>query len=85
LGQKRNGIRPDATHILPIFRTTQANLGGVKAKKLQIQNSFLSLYPQIKYSFFIKGVWFLLRRAERLGSWKPWQPICDSAGNGAKT
>jgi len=23
----------------------------------------------------VKGVWFLLRRAERLGSWKPWQPI----------
>lgn len=23
----------------------------------------------------VKGVWFLLRRAERLGSEKPWQPI----------
>jgi len=23
----------------------------------------------------VKGVWFLLRRAERLGSAKPWQPI----------
>jgi len=37
-----------------------------------------------------KGVWFLLRRVERLGSLKPWQPDCshpepDEAGKGAKT
>jgi hypothetical protein len=30
---------------------------------------------QIKYSFLLKGVWFLLRRVKRLGSAKPWQPI----------
>jgi len=32
-----------------------------------------------------KGVWFLLRRAERLGSAKPWQPNRQLAVNGAKT
>jgi len=33
----------------------------------------------------VKGVWFLLRRVERLGSAKPWQPIRLLAGKGAKT
>jgi len=32
-----------------------------------------------------KGVWFLLRRAERLGSAKPWQPIPIYREKGAKT
>jgi hypothetical protein len=32
-----------------------------------------------------KGVWFLLRRAERLGSEKPWQPIPLNREKGAKT
>jgi len=41
---------------------------------LDFQKSFLPLTPQIKYSFLKKGVWFLLRRAKRLGSVKPWQP-----------
>jgi hypothetical protein len=33
----------------------------------------------------LKGVWFLLRRVERLGSVKPWQPTRQLTGNGAKT
>jgi len=32
-----------------------------------------------------KGVWFLLRRVERLGSVKPWQPIPAIREKGAKT
>jgi hypothetical protein len=32
-----------------------------------------------------KGVWFLLRRAERLGSAKPWQPTHHLVRKGAKT
>jgi len=44
---------------------------------LHFQKSFLPLTPQIKYSFLKKGVWFLLRRAKRLGSVKPWQPTLN--------
>jgi hypothetical protein len=32
-----------------------------------------------------RSVWFLLRRAERLGSAKPWQPIPNNREKGAKT
>jgi len=38
----------------------------------------------------VEGVWFLLRRVERLGSMKPWQPVRRKGGSlkaekGAKT
>jgi hypothetical protein len=50
-------------------------------------------FPKIIYTFAftnqiflpLKGVWFLLRRAERLGSVKPWQPIPIYRDKGAKT
>jgi hypothetical protein len=54
-------------------------------KILDFLKSFLPLTPQIKYSFLMQGVWFLLRRVKRLGSAKPWQPTRQPAGNGAKT
>jgi hypothetical protein len=56
-------------------------------------NIILFVFPKILFNFDptnqiflpLKGVWFLLRRVKRLGSEKPWQPIRQLAGNGAKT
>jgi hypothetical protein len=37
---------------------------------------FLPIFDPTNQIFLpFKGVWFLLRRAERLGSAKPWQPV----------
>jgi hypothetical protein len=56
-------------------------------------NKLNFVFPNILFTFDptnqiflpLKGVWFLLRRVKRLGSEKPWQPICPMAENGAKT
>jgi hypothetical protein len=64
-----------------------------KGARRSQMNIILFVFPEILFTFNptnqiflpLKGVWFLLRRVKRLGSEKPWQPIRQPAGNGAKT
>ena len=76
-------------HMFYLFKPPLGGWGHVIKEFIVIFFEFIKIIPIFvptnQIILPVKGVWFLLRRAERLGSAKPWQPILKILDNGAKT
>jgi hypothetical protein len=92
-----NGLKKISKYLWHSIKSRFAGFGGLNKKgwgrvKIGLMLNFFAFF-KIIHTFAVtnqiflpfKGVWFLLRRVERLGSAKPWQPILNISENGAKT